>query len=111
MLAYARGNLREAASLANRVLRLQRHNAQAYEILGDVYRQERRVEEAIAMFTCALQCNPRSASAQSKLDALLRQRYFAGVQPSHTSSAGALWARYGQVLGWAVVMMLVLAPW
>ncbi|MCS7310654.1 MAG: DnaJ domain-containing protein, partial [Armatimonadetes bacterium] len=34
MLAYARGNLREAASLAKQVLRLQRHNAQAYEILG-----------------------------------------------------------------------------
>jgi curved DNA-binding protein CbpA len=111
MLAYARGNLREAASLAKRVLRLQRHNAQAYEILGDVYRQERRIEEAIAMFTCALQCHPRSASAQSKLDALLRQQYFAGTQPLYTSPTGILWARYGLVLGWAVVMMLALAPW
>lgn len=111
MLAYARGNLREAASLAKRVLRHQRHNAQAYEILGDVYRQERRIEEAIAMFTCALQCNPRSASVQSKLDALLRQRYFAGTQPSYTSPTSVLWARYGLVLGWAAVAMLVLAPW
>ncbi len=111
MLAYARGNLREAASLAKRVLRLQRHNAQAYEILGDVYRQERRIEEAIAMFTCALQCNPRSATAQSKLDALLRQRYFAGMQPSPPSATSVLWARYGLVLGWAVVVMLILAPW
>ncbi|GIV20780.1 MAG: hypothetical protein KatS3mg023_2531 [Armatimonadota bacterium] len=111
MLSYARGNLREAASLAKKVLRLQRHNAQAYEILGDVYRQERRIEEAIAMFTCALQCNPRSASAQSKLDALLRQQYFAGTQPPYASPAGILWARYGLVLGWAVVAMLVLAPW
>lgn len=111
MLAYARGNLREAASLAKRVLRLQRHNAQAYEILGDVYRQERRIEEAIAMFTCALQCNPRSTTAQSKLDALLRQRYFAGMQPSHPSSASMLRARYGLVLGWAVVVMLILSPW
>lgn len=109
MLAYARGNLREAASLARRVLGLQRHNAQAYEILGDVYRQERRVEEAIAMFTCALQCNPRSTSAQSKLDALLRQRYFAGEQPIPT--ARHLWVRHGQVLGWTGVGMLVLAPW
>lgn len=111
MLSYARGNLREAASLAKRVLRLQRHNAQAYEILGDVYRQERRIEEAIAMFTCALQCNPRSASAQSKLDALLRQRFFAGAEDSTFSSTRMLWARYGLVLGWFVVMMLVLAPW
>ncbi len=111
MLAYARGNLREAASLAKKVLRLQRHNAQAYEILGDVYRQERRIEEAIAMFTCALQCNPRSASAQSKLDALLRQRYFAGVQPSPASPASVFRARYGLVIGWAIVMMLMLAPW
>lgn len=110
MLAYARGSLHQAASLAKRVLRLQRHNAQAYEILGDVYRQERRIEEAIAMFTCALQCNPRSATAQSKLDALLRQRYFAGEQP-HPVPTSILWARYGLVLGWVVVMMLVLAPW
>lgn len=109
MLAYARGNLREAASLARRVLRLQRHNAQAYEILGDVYRQERRGEEAIAMFTCALQCNPRSASAQSKLDALLRQRYFAGEQPAPT--ARHLWTQYGRTIGWTGVGMLVLAPW
>lgn len=109
MLAYARGNLREAASLAKAVLRLQRHNAQAYEILGDVYRQERRVEEAIAMFTCALQCNPRSASAQSKLDALLRQRYFAGEQP--TPTARHLWTHYGKMAGWTGVGMLVLAPW
>lgn len=111
MLAYARGNLREAASLAKKVLRLQRHNAQAYEILGDVYRQERRIEEAIAMFTCALQCNPRSASAQSKLDALLRQRYFAGVQPSPASPASIFRVRYGLVIGWTIVMMLMLAPW
>lgn len=111
MLAYARGNLHEAQSLAKRVLRIQRHNAQAYEILGDVYRQERRIEEAIAMFTCALQCNPRSASAQSKLDALLRQRYFYGTEPPRAASAGILWARYGQIVGWVVVTMLVLAPW
>lgn len=111
MLAYARGNLHEAQVLAKRVLRLQRHNAQAYEILGDVYRQERRIEEAIAMFTCALQCNPRSASAQSKLDALLRQRYFYGTEPPRTAGASILWTRYGQVLGWTVVAMLVLAPW
>ena len=111
MLAYARGSLHEAASLAKRVLRLQRHNAQAYEILGDVYRQERRIEEAIAMFTCALQCNPRLESAQSKLDALLRQRYFAGTQPPHASHTSIRWARYGTILGWAAVIMLVLAPW
>lgn len=109
MLAYARGNLHEAQSLAKRILRLQRHNAQAYEILGDIYRQERRIEEAIAMFTCALQCNPRSASAQSKLDALLRQRYFHGTEPPR--SANILWARYGPTVGWTVVTMLVLAPW
>jgi len=109
MWAYARGNLHEAQSLAKRVLRLQRHNAQAYEILGDIYRQERRIEEAIAMFTCALQCNPRSASAQSKLDALLRQRYFHGTEPPRI--ANILWARYGPTVGWAVVTMLVLAPW
>ncbi|MGQ9486641.1 MAG: J domain-containing protein [Armatimonadota bacterium] len=111
MLAYARGNLYEAQSLAKRVLRIQRHNAQAYEILGDVYRQERRIEEAIAMFTCALQCNTRSASAQSKLDALLRQRYFYGTEPPRAASVGILWARYGQMVGWVVVTMLVLAPW
>ncbi len=111
MLAYARGNLHEAQSLAKRVLRLQRHNAQAYEILGDVYRQERRIEEAIAMFTCALQCNPRSASAQSKLDALLRQRYFAGTSPPRATPMHTLWARYGLMFGWMVVAMLVLAPW
>ncbi len=111
MLAYARGNLHEALMLAKRVLRLQRHNAQAYEILGDVYRQERRTEEAIAMFTCALQCNPRSASAQSKLDALLRQRYFAGTAPPRSSTVNAFWSRYGLMTGWAAVTMLVLAPW
>lgn len=111
MRAYARGNLHEAQSLAKKVLRIQRLNAQAYEILGDVYRQERRIEEAIAMFTCALQCNPRSASAQSKLDALLRQRYFYGTEPPRVASASILWARYGQLAGWVVVAMLVLAPW
>lgn len=111
MLAYARGNLHEARSLAKRVLRIQRYNAQAYEILGDVYRQERRFEEAIAMFTCAVQCNPRCTSAQSKLDALLSQRYFYGTEPPRTTAAGVLWARYGQTIGWAVVAMLVLAPW
>jgi curved DNA-binding protein CbpA len=109
MLAYARGSLHEAASLAKRVLRLNRHNAQAYEILGDVYRQERRIEEAIAMFTCALQCNPRLESAQAKLDALLRQRYFYGTDPPRRSQA--IHARYGLVLGWTVVLMMVLAPW
>lgn len=111
MLAYTRGNLREAKALAKQVLRLQRHNAQAYEILGDIYRLERRFEEAIAMFTCAVQCNPRSNSAQSKLDALLRQRYFASGEPPPSLSVDVLWARYGLLLGWTVVVMMVLSPW
>jgi tetratricopeptide (TPR) repeat protein len=44
----------------------------AYEILGDVYRLQGKTEEAIQMYTMALQINPRNNTIMERIERLAR---------------------------------------
>jgi curved DNA-binding protein CbpA len=71
--AYARGRFRDAIHLCQTVLGADRRNGSAYNILGDIYRVQGRVEQAVEMYSLAIQANPRDVTAETKLNRLLAQ--------------------------------------
>lgn len=70
--AFVRGKFVEARALCEQVLRRDRRSAAAYEILGDIYRLQGRTDEAINMYTMALQFNPRNHTVMQRLERLSR---------------------------------------
>ncbi|MBC8103958.1 MAG: DnaJ domain-containing protein [Cytophagales bacterium] len=70
--AFVRNRLIEARTLAEQALRLNRRNAQAYEVLGDVFRLQDKVDEAMNMYSMALQINPRNPSVMQRLERMSR---------------------------------------
>src|SRR5229473_1640935 len=69
--AYTRGRFRDAIQLCQTVLAADRRNGIAYNILGDIYRVQGRVEQAIQMYSLAVQVNPRDVTAETKLHRLV----------------------------------------
>lgn len=76
--AFVRGKFVEARALCEQVLRRDRQNGAAYEILGDVYRIQNKTDEAINMYTMALQFNPRNYAVMERLERLARSSGGAG---------------------------------
>jgi hypothetical protein len=70
--AFVRNRLVEARTLAEQALRLNRRNAQAYEVLGDVFRLQNKIDEAMNMYSMALQINPRNPSVMQRLERMSR---------------------------------------
>ena len=72
-VAFTRGRLAEARSLAEQALRYNRRNATGWEILGDVCRNQGRSDDALRHYTMASQHDPRSATVQQKIERIARQ--------------------------------------
>jgi tetratricopeptide (TPR) repeat protein len=70
--AFVRNRLVEARTLAEQALRLNRRNAQAYEVLGDVFRLQNKIDEAMNMYSMALQINPRNPAVMQRLERMSR---------------------------------------
>lgn len=62
---------REAESLCRQALKRDRRSAQAWEILGDMQKARGHTDEAIAMYSYALQLDRNNRSLQLKFDRLL----------------------------------------
>lgn len=71
--AFASGQFRSAMYACKEAKRLDGRNAEAHVILGDVYRIQGLSDEAIAMYTIAVQLDPRNVDVQTKLDRLFRK--------------------------------------
>lgn len=72
-IAFTRGRMAEARSLAEQALRYNRKNAVGWEILGDVCRNQARYDDALRHYTMASQHDPRSATIQQKIERIARQ--------------------------------------
>lgn len=84
-IALIRGNLRDAIDLCNEVLRKDPKNAFAYNLLGDIFRAQGKIKEAIEMYSYAVQFDPYKPVYAEKLDRLLkgeRKRVDIGVKES-----------------------------
>lgn len=71
--AFRRMKFREAEAFCREALRHNRRYPAAYEILGDIHRMRGRVDEAIAMYSFALQLDPSNRSVRVKFDRLVGQ--------------------------------------
>ena len=71
--AFVQGQFRTAAWLCKQVQQTDARNVQAHIIMGDIHRIQRRPDEAIAMYSIAVQLDPRNADVQAKLNRLLKQ--------------------------------------
>ncbi len=72
--AFIHGQFRLAESLCKRAQGLDRRNVQAYIILGDTYKAQNQVDDAIAQYSIAIQLDPKDNQTMAKLGRLLRQQ-------------------------------------
>jgi curved DNA-binding protein CbpA len=79
---------RDAIQLLQAVLRADPKNALACSLLGDVYRSQGKVDEAIRYYSLAIQFNPNNHAVMEKLDRLLaRETVQSRASRSGSSSA------------------------
>ncbi len=86
--SFGKLKLHEAEGLCKRALKLDRRCAGAYELLGDIQRAGGRTDEAIAMYSYALQIDRTRREAAAKLNKLTGGGFGPVVQSvSRTASA------------------------
>ncbi|MCC6445683.1 MAG: DnaJ domain-containing protein [Armatimonadetes bacterium] len=112
-MSFIRGRLKEAESLAHQALRLDRRNARAYGVMGDIHRALGQIDQAVSDYTYAVQLDPHNLDYQRKLDRLAQKnRYRASNSTSSERNlTGEREPGLGLVInsvGWAVVFALVL---
>ncbi len=73
-LAFISHKFKQAISACNAAIKLNANNVRAYIILGDIYRIQGFNEQAISMYTVALQLDPTNHDVQSKLDRVARHQ-------------------------------------
>jgi tetratricopeptide (TPR) repeat protein len=66
-VAYSRGHLAEALRLCNEAIAIQRVGA-AYDLMGDIYHRQSRLEEAVNSYTVAAQMMPNNGLIMAKLN-------------------------------------------
>ncbi|MBM3492933.1 MAG: hypothetical protein FJX72_01225, partial [Armatimonadetes bacterium] len=95
--AMGRMRLNEAARFCRAVLELDRRNATAHEMLGDIFRLRGRTDEALAHYTMAIQSDPVNYTVRAKFERLAYEPDPAG--PGRSTGAGAAFRQ-------AVLLML-----
>jgi tetratricopeptide (TPR) repeat protein len=111
-VAFTRGQFRTAIWMCRQARKLDSRNFQAHVILGDIYRIQGQIEQAIAMYTIATQLNPMDADVAAKLSRLTRQ---AGRgSPLATRERRAVLKMGLNLMGWSMsaflFMMLLMSP-
>lgn len=93
--AMAGMRLNEAAGFCRAVLELDRRNAGALEILGDIHRYRGHLDQALAYYTMAIQTDPTNARLRAKFERLAAEPF--GAAPPRAATSGAM-ARQAVVL-------------
>ena len=70
-LAYVNRRYREVENCCGQILLIEKENATAHELLGDVCVRRGKLESAAVHYSYAVQFNPRNYVAQSKLERLI----------------------------------------
>ena len=86
-LEYINRRYTKAEKLCRQAIKLDNHNAVAYELLGDCARKLGDTEAAIQAYSYAIQMNPRNQSVQVNLDRLT------GGSSKHAPGGGPTMAR------------------
>jgi curved DNA-binding protein CbpA len=104
--AFGRLSYREAESLCRQILRMNRRSAKAYELLGDIRRAGGRIDEALAMYSYALQLDANNVGLRSKFERAAGRNSVKSVHHTHhdgssrkarqsivVEETGGLWTR------------------
>ena len=111
--AFISGRLGTAAGLCRQAIRLNRSNARAHAILGDIYRIQGRKEQAILEYSYAVQFNAADRDSQAKLEKLLgkaprRRAAEAGRRRDVTDArAAAPSVNAANMAGWGLAFFLL----
>jgi tetratricopeptide (TPR) repeat protein len=66
------GRTDNCMQICEQVISMDPNNETAYEIKGDLFKYNARIEEAFIQYSRAIQCNPESSSAISRLGDVLK---------------------------------------
>ena len=92
-LAFINRQYREAETLCYQALQVDRRNATAHEILGDIFVKRGQTDNAVKAYSYAAQFNPRNLTVQAKLERLSgspRQSAASGPTMTHPSAVSPL---------------------
>lgn len=110
-MAFIRGQLWAAIDAAKAVINLDGRNARSYVILGDVYRMQGRMDEAVSMYTIALQIDPRNADAMEKLDKAMRRSRKAQSPAGNPERKQVFKIGVGLISGSVATFLLLMLAW
>jgi len=105
---FGRGRMQTARSICEEIIRLDRRQAGAYSLLGDIHRTQGGADEAIKMYTIAVQLDPSLTDDIAKLERLARQRPAGDDDARQEPLPGSL--RAISALGWGLVVGLFALP-
>lgn len=115
-LDYLAGNMRGAAGYCRQALKMQPANAQAHVVLGDIYRLQGRLDEAMSMYTLAIQFDPHNIEIRQRITRLVhdeRQKAEVVTHPGRASRRELLrvsvWS-FGAAAAIGAVFVLSLFP-
>jgi curved DNA-binding protein CbpA len=110
-MAFIRGQLWAAMESAKQAAKLDPRNVRAHVILGDVYRMQDRMDEAVSMYTMALQLDPKNKDAMDKLDRAMRRSKKAQSASASDDRKQALKMGVGLISGSLATFMLLMLAW
>lgn len=106
--AFSRGQFRSAIWACKEAQRIDPKNVTAHIILGDVYRIQGQTDEAITMYTIAVQLDPRNADVLAKLDRLIHQSAVQNPVAGETTDDRKASLGIGMnLIGWSIVGTIV----
>jgi curved DNA-binding protein CbpA len=73
--SFIRHRFNEAANLCKQALKIDRTNARAHAVLGDVYRAQGKTDRAINEYSFAVEYDPADRQSREKLDSLLEREH------------------------------------
>ncbi len=98
-LAFINRQYREAEALCFQALQIDRRNATAHEILGDIFTKRGQTDNAVKAYTYAVQHNPRNLTVQAKLERLSGGVRRAAPASGPTVTHAAPFSPWEQLLG------------
>jgi len=100
--AFITHQFKQAISACKQAIHLDRKNVKAHIILGDIYRIQGYDEQSIAMYTVALQLDPRIVDVQMKLDRLARKQM--DQYGYVTSDKPSVYLTISLIFGWLLAL-------
>ncbi|MCE5322883.1 DnaJ domain-containing protein [bacterium] len=105
--AYVQRRFHEAAGHCKKALKIDPRNARAHVVMGDIYKAQGRLANAIRSYSYAIQYNPSDKVAEKKLMDMVGKQVSHSSSPGHAPSQTRLAAL--NMIWWAIAVFLIVA--